>query len=51
MARLADQVDSPAVMLIRPDGYIAWAADTFEDSDRGRLHAALRRWFGSPAED
>jgi 2-polyprenyl-6-methoxyphenol hydroxylase-like FAD-dependent oxidoreductase len=33
-------------LLIRPDGYVAWAADTFETDDEDRLHAALRRWFG-----
>jgi hypothetical protein len=33
-------------MLLRPDGYIAWAADTFESDDEQRLHAALQRWFG-----
>jgi hypothetical protein len=32
--------------LIRPDGYIAWAADAFEHDDEERLHAALQRWFG-----
>ncbi len=40
-----DDVEARA-MLIRPDGYIAWAADTFEDDDKQRLQAALRRWFG-----
>lgn len=39
--------DPPAVaMLIRPDGYVAWAATEFGAADRTRLHAALRRWFG-----
>jgi 2-polyprenyl-6-methoxyphenol hydroxylase-like FAD-dependent oxidoreductase len=33
-------------MLIRPDGYVAWAADTFGPDDEDRLHAALQRWFG-----
>ena len=33
-------------LLIRPDGYVAWAADTFETHDESRLHAALQRWFG-----
>jgi hypothetical protein len=32
--------------LIRPDGYIAWAANTFEADDEHLLHAALQRWFG-----
>ncbi|OBK19287.1 FAD-dependent monooxygenase [Mycobacterium asiaticum] len=38
---------APAVaMLIRPDGYVAWATDTFDSSAEQRLHAALTRWFG-----
>lgn len=41
----AASADRPAAaMLIRPDGYIAWATDEFE-STHG-LHAALNRWFG-----
>jgi hypothetical protein len=32
---------------LRPDGYVAWAADTFETDDEDRLHAALQRWFGA----
>jgi 2-polyprenyl-6-methoxyphenol hydroxylase-like FAD-dependent oxidoreductase len=51
----ADRVDVVAgaapdleacALLIRPDGYVAWAADTFESDDEDRLHAALQRWFG-----
>jgi 2-polyprenyl-6-methoxyphenol hydroxylase-like FAD-dependent oxidoreductase len=33
-------------LLIRPDGYVAWAAETFDDEDEDRLRAALQRWFG-----
>ncbi|MDT5012873.1 MAG: hypothetical protein QOH57_4490 [Mycobacterium sp.] len=36
-------------LLLRPDGYVAWAADEFEGADRDRLHAALRRWCGISA--
>jgi 2-polyprenyl-6-methoxyphenol hydroxylase-like FAD-dependent oxidoreductase len=35
-------------LLIRPDGYVAWAADTFEPDGRLELEAALSRWFGEP---
>jgi 2-polyprenyl-6-methoxyphenol hydroxylase-like FAD-dependent oxidoreductase len=51
----ADRVDVVAgaiadfeacALLIRPDGYVAWAADTFGADDENRLHAALQRWFG-----
>jgi hypothetical protein len=34
-------------LLIRPDGYVAWAADDFGADDEGRLATALSRWFGS----
>jgi hypothetical protein len=51
----ADRVDVVAgataeleacALLIRPDGYVAWAADTFKADDETRLHVALQRWFG-----
>ena len=41
----SDDVESRA-LLIRPDGYVAWAADTFDADDQVHLRAALRRWFG-----
>lgn len=40
--------DPVRAMLIRPDGYIAWAADVFEQDDEQRLYTSLRRWFGPP---
>ncbi|MFE0461537.1 FAD-dependent monooxygenase [Kitasatospora sp. NPDC058965] len=33
------------VLLVRPDGYAAWAA---ADPNRGELRAALLRWLGAP---
>ncbi|MFJ3787906.1 FAD-dependent monooxygenase [Kitasatospora sp. NPDC090091] len=36
------------VLLVRPDGYTAWAA---VDPGRGELRAALGQWLGAPAED
>jgi hypothetical protein len=39
--------DGPAAMLIRPDGYVAWAADEFGADDAERLRTALTRWFGA----
>ena len=39
-------VRAPSAVLIRPDGYVAWAG---EGSDDG-LAEALRRWFGPPAD-
>jgi FAD binding domain len=42
---IAAQADIPAAaLLIRPDGYVAWAADT---PDVDGLRTALVRWFGS----
>jgi len=38
-------VSAPSAVLIRPDGYVAWAGD---GTDQG-LHEALTRWFGSAA--
>ncbi|HEX3327744.1 MAG TPA: FAD-dependent monooxygenase [Actinomycetota bacterium] len=38
------QVEAPAAVLIRPDGYVAWVGD---GTDTG-LREALTTWFGSP---
>jgi 3-(3-hydroxy-phenyl)propionate hydroxylase len=38
-------VAAPAAVLIRPDGYVAWAGDRSERSPQD----ALTRWFGQPA--
>lgn len=51
-----DRVDTVAgradglvtAMLLRPDGYVAWASSE-ESPDRGALRAALNRWFGVAA--
>ncbi|WP_405162446.1 FAD-dependent monooxygenase [Nocardia sp. NBC_01499] len=46
---VATSIDAPvAAMLIRPDGYVAWACDDVEHSDADRLREALTRWFGAP---
>jgi 2-polyprenyl-6-methoxyphenol hydroxylase-like FAD-dependent oxidoreductase len=43
----ATAADTPAAaMLIRPDGYIAWAANAFGSAEEAGLRAALQRWFG-----
>jgi 2-polyprenyl-6-methoxyphenol hydroxylase-like FAD-dependent oxidoreductase len=36
-----------AAMLLRPDGFVAWASDS--DSDLKSLEETIRRWFGSPS--
>jgi 2-polyprenyl-6-methoxyphenol hydroxylase-like FAD-dependent oxidoreductase len=44
----ATMSDRPAAaMLIRPDGYVAWAADELGADDADRLRGALTRWFGA----
>ncbi|WP_433679354.1 FAD-dependent monooxygenase [Nocardia sp. CA-119907] len=46
---VATSPDAPAdALLIRPDGYIAWAASTAGQPDADRLMSALTRWFGAP---
>ncbi|HEV2216939.1 MAG TPA: FAD-dependent monooxygenase [Candidatus Dormibacteraeota bacterium] len=39
------EVAAPAAVLIRPDGYVAWAGELTDP----RLTGALTRWFGRPA--
>ncbi len=39
----AERADAGPAVLVRPDGYIAWAGAS---SDRGALSAALSRWTG-----
>jgi hypothetical protein len=48
-ARSLTQPAPAGALLIRPDGYVAWAArPDAPDLTRG-LPAALRSWFGRPA--
>lgn len=39
------EVEAPAAVLVRPDGYVAWVG---EGSDKG-LADALTTWFGPPS--
>ncbi|MEE6179380.1 FAD-dependent monooxygenase [Mycobacterium sp. 050134] len=44
----ASAADPPAAaLLIRPDGYVAWAADAIGPEQKAGLRAALRRWWGA----
>jgi len=39
-------------LLLRPDGYVAWASSAAEpdDTERKTLRVALERWFGQPLD-
>ncbi|MEV6872301.1 FAD-dependent monooxygenase [Amycolatopsis sp. NPDC051128] len=39
-------------LLVRPDGYVAWASSSADpdDGERKALRLALERWFGSPLD-
>ena len=47
-ARPLAQPAPAAAMLIRPDGYVAWAAGPDPAGLAGGLPEALRAWFGEP---
>ena len=38
------EIEPPTMLLIRPDGYVAWAGTRADDG----LEAALTTWFGTP---
>ncbi|WP_369076890.1 hypothetical protein [Paractinoplanes ovalisporus] len=40
-------MDGVAAMLVRPDGYVAWATATGGEPDVAALEAALTQWFGA----
>jgi len=41
-----EDADLPAVMLVRPDGYVAWASD---DTTPAAIEAAVTGWCGMAA--
>ena len=41
---------TPIALLLRPDGYIAWAADADGPAERSALTDAVARWFGVPTD-
>ncbi len=44
---IARSRDAPAAaLLIRPDGYVAWATDRLEPAASDRLRGAITHWFG-----
>ncbi|MGW7254723.1 FAD-dependent oxidoreductase [Streptomyces sp. NPDC054834] len=40
---------TPAGVLVRPDGVVAWASDTTDTAAVAGLEAALHRWAGAPS--
>ncbi|WP_373305778.1 FAD-dependent monooxygenase [Streptomyces filipinensis] len=46
---VGDPHGTPAGVLVRPDGVVAWASDTSGVTDVAALEAALRRWAGAPS--
>lgn len=46
-ARCADRPDL-GVLLLRPDGHVAWGVTPGQEAAPGELRRALRRWFGGP---
>ena len=46
-AKSLDPIDATAA-LVRPDGYVAWAAGNGGTAGNSDLTAALHRWFGTP---
>ncbi|WP_412104253.1 hypothetical protein [Streptomyces europaeiscabiei] len=41
--------DRRTTVLVRPDGYVAWAADGTEGADATTVEAALTAWLGADA--
>ncbi|MGW2649888.1 FAD-dependent monooxygenase [Streptomyces sp. NPDC001393] len=39
-------IPAPAAVLLRPDGHVAWAADSGDTPDIAALTSALTTWFG-----
>jgi 2-polyprenyl-6-methoxyphenol hydroxylase-like FAD-dependent oxidoreductase len=48
VAARAKDTMSLAAFLVRPDGFIAWAADENSEPDLPALPKTLSRWFGDP---
>jgi hypothetical protein len=47
----AQDAGTPVALLLRPDGYVAWAAETGEEGERDALRDAVARWFGVQGAD
>jgi 2-polyprenyl-6-methoxyphenol hydroxylase-like FAD-dependent oxidoreductase len=47
-AATAKEAKGLGALLVRPDGFVAWAADENAEPDRPALEKTLSRWFGNP---
>ncbi|MGW6281121.1 FAD-dependent monooxygenase [Kribbella sp. NPDC055071] len=47
---IAAPADTTIAMLVRPDGYVAWAADHAGEAEQEGLRTALSEWFGVPQD-
>ncbi|MFD8146631.1 FAD-dependent monooxygenase [Streptomyces sp. NPDC059708] len=45
------EVPAPAALLVRPDGHVAWAADSVGAAEAAALRTALATWFGPARRD
>jgi 2-polyprenyl-6-methoxyphenol hydroxylase-like FAD-dependent oxidoreductase len=48
VAATAKEAKGLGALLVRPDGFVAWAADENAEPDRPALEKTLSRWFGNP---
>jgi 2-polyprenyl-6-methoxyphenol hydroxylase-like FAD-dependent oxidoreductase len=48
VAATAKEAKSLGALLVRPDGFVAWAADENAEPDQPALEKTLSRWFGNP---
>ena len=48
VAATAKDTKGLAALLVRPDGFVAWAADENSEPDLPALKKTLSRWFGDP---
>ena len=48
VAACANDAMGLAAFLVRPDGFVAWAADENSEPDLPALQKTLSRWFGDP---
>lgn len=48
VASIAKDAQGLASFLVRPDGFVAWAADENAEPDLPALKKTLSRWFGDP---